>query len=198
MTNFSHGGKGRTLADEVAIFKAIAPLVTYDRDGGRFFWAVSRRGQRGGVGSPAGTLNKKTGYYYLSHQNRRVLLHRFVWWMENGMPEEVTGVIDHKDRDTKNCRWWNLQQTDQAGNMANVDPEKRKRTIIPVPPVGKTGERYISLSRKRNKLAADSLGYVVAVPVGDGSYMKAWPRDIETAIQIRDAFLAKKLAATFN
>jgi hypothetical protein len=69
---------------------------------------------------------KKTGYRKLSWQDPRTLkivqiqLHRLVWCVFKGIPEDNSLVINHKDGCKQNCRLSNLELTDDLGNARHA------------------------------------------------------------------------------
>lgn len=84
-------------------------LFIYDPDTGEF----SRRKQVSG----ARKKREVIGYRVLRIDGRRYMAHRLAWlYMTGEWPEER---IDHKDRDTNNCRFDNLRKATQQQNMWN-------------------------------------------------------------------------------
>ena len=73
---------------------------------------------RGKVGSTAGTLTGK-GACEICINTNKYLAHRLVWvWITGADP--VTSILDHKNRDPKDNRFWNLRIATQSQNMSNV------------------------------------------------------------------------------
>jgi hypothetical protein len=79
--------------------------------------------------------------------NCKYLAHRLIWAWVTGV-DPVTSLLDHKNRNPKDNRFWNLRLATQSQNMSNVthtNPTGYKG-------VQRSGSRYIARLRINNKV----------------------------------------------
>jgi hypothetical protein len=73
---------------------------------------------RSKVGSIAGTLTGK-GAYEIQINTNKYLAHRLIWVWVTGI-DLTTSLLDHKNRNPRDNRFWNLRVATQSQNMSNV------------------------------------------------------------------------------
>jgi hypothetical protein len=92
-------------------------IFKYDSDSGKFVWNIVTGKVK--VGTPAGTLNKTTGYWKVNYKLRPYYLHRLAWLYVYGeIPNDK--FIDHVDGDKSNNRILNLRLCTDSQNKKNV------------------------------------------------------------------------------
>ena len=103
------------MSDNFPSLSRVHDLLRYEPETGKLFWKVSTS-NRAKVGNEAGTI-AKVGYRYLSIDGHRVLAHRLIFFMQNGV--WPTQSIDHMDNDRLNNRWSNLRECSRTVNAEN-------------------------------------------------------------------------------
>lgn len=103
----------------------LSDLLAYDESCASGLRWIANTG-RSKSGKPAGTLNRKCGYYYVGVGGKRLLAHRIVWALHHG--ECAEGMdIDHVDMNGSNNRIENLRLASRAENHRNrkVRPDNK-------------------------------------------------------------------------
>ncbi len=96
------------------------------------------------------TRPDKYGYYRVSIQGKRYVLHKLIYLYMTG---KWANTIDHIDGDCSNNKFENLRETDRHGNMRNL----KLRTDNPTGHVGvaiKDGKYYAHAQRNGERLFA--------------------------------------------
>lgn len=96
-------------------YEIIRSRLDYDPVTGIFTWKVDRGGgcRKGEV---AGTL-LPSGYVVIGLDRKQYAAARIAWmWMTGVEPD---GLVDHRDLDRSNNRWWNLRLATYSQNKAN-------------------------------------------------------------------------------
>jgi hypothetical protein len=103
------------MGDKFPDFDRLHLLLRYDMKTGKLFWkfAASNRVK---VGDEAGTI-AKVGYKYVSVDGHRILAHRLIFFMQNGVWPD--GQIDHQDNNRLNNRIENLRVCSPRENAEN-------------------------------------------------------------------------------
>lgn len=88
-------------------------MLRYEPDTGKFFWLSDGPGR---VRKEAGNFSRE--YVRIGIHGKIYYAHRLAFlYMTGQMPE----MVDHKDGDTRNCRWDNLRETTPFDNARNAD-----------------------------------------------------------------------------
>lgn len=98
--------------------EAVHAAFRYDPETGLLFWK-ERSGPRVVVGSPAGAVNKTTGYVVLRWRGKLHYVHRLIFLHVTGRVPEQT---DHANGDRADNRWANLRECTDAQNRQNMKP----------------------------------------------------------------------------
>lgn len=94
----------------------------YDPATGAFTWLV-RSGGKSTVSSPAGYVDKSTGYWKVRLDGRNYYAHRLAFlYMTGEWPKQQ---VDHINRDRADCRWSNLRDVSVKVNARNTGPRRR-------------------------------------------------------------------------
>lgn len=96
-------------------------------------WRNKYKNAKISVGSNAGHLNKKHGYYEVSVEGKRYYAHRVIYVMFHYL--DSTLVVDHIDKNQSNNRLANLRAVPQSENCRN-------RTFAPNSKTGIVGVQY--------------------------------------------------------
>lgn len=92
-------------------------LFEYKPLTGELLWKkhLSSRAKQGSV---AGCFTGR-GAREVSINNTKYLAHRLIWAWVTGV-DPTTAILDHKNRNPKDNRFWNLRLATQSQNMSNV------------------------------------------------------------------------------
>lgn len=98
-------------------------LLDYDQNSGSLLWKskvddgpVNRRWNTLIAGKTAGSLPKKSEYWWISIDDENHLLHRVIFkWMTGRDPQ----LVDHADGNKLNNRWNNLREASENQNRCN-------------------------------------------------------------------------------
>lgn len=94
----------------------VRELLIYDPNTGAFRWRVTL-GNRAVAGSPAGGLDKSSGYIRVRINGRNYQCQRLAWaYMLGRWPEKI---VDHENRVRSDNRWINLRAATRAQNNQN-------------------------------------------------------------------------------
>lgn len=132
---------------------------------GELVWKKTQRTDCIGkvVGSPTGS-----GYLVTVVGGKMYQLHRLVWvWVYGKDPGAIE--LDHRDRNRKNNRWYNLRLADFTQNRINTATQTNNTTGVRG--VHKDGNRYIARIRIRNKRYR--LGSFASLEEAAAAYKKA-------------------------
>ena len=98
-------------------------ILDYDSEAGVFRWKV-KKGERGVIGSIAGTLNR--GYVRIAIDRRIYAAHRLAWlWVTGEWPSDQ---LDHIDMCKSNNRWANLRSASNSQNRINSGVQKNNKS----------------------------------------------------------------------
>lgn len=105
----------------------IFEFFEYDRENGIFLWRShwDYPARMRLTGKKAGTLNKK-GYYEIGFQYERFLLHRLIWFIENGTEPDN---VDHINGNPKDNRIQNLRSATHRSNHQNKKWHREGRLV---------------------------------------------------------------------
>jgi hypothetical protein len=108
--------------------KHLKECFRYDSKTGKLYW--NRRPTRHFVSDSvcnwwnaryaeqeAFTAISTHGYFYGNFEGQHYLAHRIIWKLVSG--SEPPPIVDHKDRDRKNNRWFNLREASKGQNNVN-------------------------------------------------------------------------------
>lgn len=101
-------------------------LLDYDPFTGSFTW-VKPTSNRVAAGAPAGKVNAR-GYRKISLDGQGYQAHRLAWFYVLGT--WPNGVIDHRDGDPRNNRFFNLRDVTQQVNTRNAKVSKNSRSGV--------------------------------------------------------------------
>jgi hypothetical protein len=126
------GGKGpriRKIHETEAYRATIAERFSYDADSGLFSHRIDKR--RWKAGTPAGSLNKITGYVVigiLGHEGKPVFFpaHRVAWMLQTG--DWPSGCIDHANNIRSDNRFCNLRESSISENGMNRGRQSNNST----------------------------------------------------------------------
>ena len=90
-------------------------------------WNTCFAGKVAGAGG-VGTRGNKTAWY-VSVDGHPYVAHRLIWIMVKGSVDDVP-MIDHKNRDSYDNRWLNLQASDNETNQWNRVAPKNSTTGV--------------------------------------------------------------------
>ncbi|AUU90307.1 Fis family transcriptional regulator [Enterobacteriaceae bacterium A-F18] len=140
------------IANEIAAFIKLKPLIRYDAEQGRVFWAVSP-GKRVKIGDEIGVL-VHNGYRRFRFQKNLYRTHRLIWWLEKGV---LPDLIDHccailNERGERDNRIANLRESTGAASQAYR--QHRKRNKLGVKGVTQRGSRFRAHIQVNGKLKA--------------------------------------------
>lgn len=157
------------IANEMAAFSQLKPLIHYDAEQGRVFWAVSP-GKRVKIGDEIGVL-VSGGYRRFRFKRCLYRTHRLIWWLEKGT---LPDFIDHccavlNARGEKNNQIDNLRESDGALNPASRLHQKNNK--LGVKGVTQRGHRFRAHIQLNGKLQA--LGTFDSVEEAADAYNKA-------------------------
>ncbi len=95
-------------------------LLEYQPDTGKFFWRTPGVGKR-----RAEAGNFSGDYVRIGIKGKVYYAHRLAFlYMTGKMPD----VVDHKDGDTRNCKWSNLRESTHSDNGKNTTHRGYHRT----------------------------------------------------------------------
>ena len=106
---------------------ALKSVLNYEPATGAWTWRV-RRGGTANAGSPAGWLEKSTGYIRIAVLGVKEYGHRLAFLYVEG--EFPPNDVDHIDRDGSNCRWANLRHATTSQNLAYRVVKKSSRSGV--------------------------------------------------------------------
>ena len=102
-------------------------ILNYNPETGAWSWRV-RRGGRALAGSPAGWVEKSTGYLRIRIAGRTEYAHRLAFlYMEGSLPPND---VDHIDGNHENCIWANLRHATTSQNLANKSVQSNSKSGI--------------------------------------------------------------------
>ena len=111
---------------------------------GMFLWKISKQGCK--INTPAGSLNKTTGYIRIKINQQRYQAHRLAWlYMYGHFPE---GEIDHKNRVRSDNRIENLREATRQQNRFNSKQYKNNTSGQKGVTWSKATNRWIVLVRE--------------------------------------------------
>ena len=114
-------------------------LFDYEHGHGRLTWKI-QLGTRGTVGSVAGYLQSKTGYWVIRADGRSYQAHRLTWIWHNGdIPKGK--LVDHVNGVKTDNRIENLRPADDYLNGTNKECVVNKKSGLPVGVQAK-GDRF--------------------------------------------------------
>ena len=167
----------RPLRDEVALFHEIMRHLDYRQDVAEFYWRTPGRGRQ--LDRRAGHRNA-AGYWLIGFRGVSLFQHRLVWWLENGRPNEIDGIVHHIDQQPDNNLPDNLTLTGYTGKGLNKYRKKR---------IGKSGLPYITLVDPRSR-TPKPCHFKTVVSCPDGRFRGFQSKDLAKVIARRDQFLA--------
>lgn len=157
------------IANEIAAFTKLRPLIRYDAEQGRVFWAVSP-GKRVKIGDEIGVL-VINGYRRFRFKKSLYRTHRLIWWLEHGA---LPDFIDHRcavlnARGEKDNRISNLRESDGSANQTNRLHQKNNK--LGVKGVTQRGHRFRAHIQVNGKLKA--LGTFDSIEEAANAYNQA-------------------------
>jgi Demerecviridae HNH endonuclease len=119
-------------------------LLAYDPETGSLTWRMSaRRGYK--PGDIAGTIHHARNTYRIVRlEGRGYYAARLIWKIVTGC--EPQGVVDHKDGDGLNDRWFNLREASECQNSHNR--RLNKNNSSGVKGVHPEGDRWRAVIKK--------------------------------------------------
>jgi hypothetical protein len=121
-------------------YQYLKEILFYEPETGLFFWKI-RKAYNIKAGSVAGTLHK-SGYIYISVDNKCQKAHRLAWFYMTG--EMPTQYIDHINRIANDNRFANLRLASPKQNCENCKMYKSNAS----------GFRGVSFHKASNKWRA--------------------------------------------
>lgn len=116
LTNLKKSEKVKNLT---ALVEKVRYYFEYDESSPScLIWKNKYKNSQAIIGSSAGHLNKKHGYYEVSLEGCRYYAHRLVYLLFNDKIEDNL-VIDHKDNNPSNNKISNLRLVSQSENCRN-------------------------------------------------------------------------------
>jgi hypothetical protein len=96
-------------------YKKASEIFRYDRETGKLFWNVARRGVT--RGAEAGCKGRRDGYRRIGIGGVMYLAHRIIWLVETG--QFPSKEIDHINGITDDNRFENLREVTHRENCQN-------------------------------------------------------------------------------
>jgi hypothetical protein len=102
----------------------ILKIFDYDKNKGELYWKV-KPSQRIKIGNGAGWNGQ--GYRLFCYQNKKYLVHRLIWLIENGM--DPIGDIDHLNGNRADNRIENLRECTRRQNTSNKECHRKGHLV---------------------------------------------------------------------
>jgi hypothetical protein len=111
--------------EEALPVKQLMEILDCNLETGVCYWR-RQMGQRGKIGSVAGSRRKQDGYVLIQIFGRKYLLHRIVWAFATG--SWPTMDVDHRDGNSAHNSFRNLRLASDAQNSQNGPLRVNNRT----------------------------------------------------------------------